>query len=439
MNEFLQQKNSLGGVSIMKAEQDTNTIVTKEIQKMKDIITINGTEIQVKEYKGKRVVTFSEIDTVHGRPDGTARKRFNDNKERFVEGEDFFKVTPDEFYGVIERPQNGQSIFEVVDSLECARGIDYHGYIFLTEEPETGLIKVGRTRHQVRKRMTGLNAGRTNVLSIYGEYECKDVLKAQKEICRQMEHHQKKGEWFSMPLEEAETIVKAVVAKVDKEFDPNARHKGGARVPITLLTESGYLMLVKSFTDDLAWTVQRQLVNTYFRATPDERRQAAEDTMRVLPKDYASALRALADKVEENQKLNETVEQQKQAIADFQPIKQYVDTILSSTRATTTTQVAADYDLTAIRLNRILHDEGVQRKVGGQWILYEKHMGKGYTKSRTIPITRSDGSDDSIVQTEWSQKGRLFIHELLTRRGIKANMDKARQDPLETIGSLPGA
>ena len=32
-----------------------------------------------------------------------------------------------------------------------------------------------------------------------------------------------------------------------------------------LLTESGYLMLVKSFTDELAWSVQRQLVNTYFR------------------------------------------------------------------------------------------------------------------------------------------------------------------------------
>ena len=32
-----------------------------------------------------------------------------------------------------------------------------------------------------------------------------------------------------------------------------------------LFTESGYLMLVKSFTDDLAWKVQRQLVNSYFR------------------------------------------------------------------------------------------------------------------------------------------------------------------------------
>lgn len=123
------------------------------------------------------------------------------------------------------------------------------------------------------------------------------------------------------------------------------------------------------------------------------------------------------------QKLETTVEFQRQAIADFQPIKQYVDTILSSTRSMTTTQIAADYDLTAYRLNKILHEEGVQRKVGGQWVLYQKYMGNGYTKSRTIKITRSDGREDSAVQTEWSQKGRLFIHEILSKRGIKAVMD----------------
>ena len=32
-----------------------------------------------------------------------------------------------------------------------------------------------------------------------------------------------------------------------------------------LITESGYLMLVKSLQDDLAWKVQRELVNNYFR------------------------------------------------------------------------------------------------------------------------------------------------------------------------------
>lgn len=128
----------------------------------------------------------------------------------------------------------------------------------------------------------------------------------------------------------------------------------------------------------------------------------------------------------ENATLTAENEVQRQAIADFQPIKQYVDAILSSPRSLTTTQIAADYDLTARKLNKILHEEGVQRYVNGQWILYQKHMGKGYTKSKTIQITRSDGQPDTVLNTEWTQKGRLMIHEILTARGIQAVMDRQK-------------
>ena len=121
---------------------------------MNELQKIGNHEISVKTYNGKRVVTFKDIDTVHERPEGTARKRFSDNRDRFIEGTDFFKISPSEF--------------------------------------------------------------RTTI----GDMD----LRQQNEI--------------------------------------------------TLISESGYLMLVKSFTDDLAWTVQRQLVDSYFRAnkpmTPEE-------------------------------------------------------------------------------------------------------------------------------------------------------------------------
>lgn len=64
---------------------------------MNELVNIMGVDIHPKEYKGRRVVTFKDIDAVHGRPDGTARKRFNDNKDHFIEGEDFYKITPSEF------------------------------------------------------------------------------------------------------------------------------------------------------------------------------------------------------------------------------------------------------------------------------------------------------------------------------------------------------
>ena len=114
------------------------------------------------------------------------------------------------------------------------------------------------------------------------------------------------------------------------------------------------------------------------------------------------------------------IEQQEQQIPEFQPVRDDVDEILSSTSTLTTTQVAADYDLSARALNQILHEAKIQRNVNGQWILYKSEMGKGYTKSETFTFTRNDGRLDSKIQTKWTQKGRLRIHEILTARGIGA-------------------
>ena len=115
-------------------------------------IVINQTALQIKEYAGKRVVTFKDIDAVHERPEGTASRNFRANRNHFIEGEDYYTVNqPDE------------------------------------------IRRFGFTRPQ-----------------------------------------------------------------------------GGVPANVILVTESGYLMLVKSFTDDLAWTVQRQLVNAYFKAKKEE-------------------------------------------------------------------------------------------------------------------------------------------------------------------------
>lgn len=112
---------------------------------MNNLIKINGQELSIKEYNNKRVVTLKEIDAVHGRPDGTAGRNFRNNREHFIEGEDYYRITPDEF----------------------------------------------------RRTIGDMDSRQSN--------------------------------------------------------------------DIILITESGYYMLVKSFTDELSWTVQRELVNCYFK------------------------------------------------------------------------------------------------------------------------------------------------------------------------------
>ena len=139
-----------------------------------------------------------------------------------------------------------------------------------------------------------------------------------------------------------------------------------------------------------------------------------------IPKTLPEALRAYATEVEEHEKTKAIVARQDQQIAEFKPVKDYVDKILSSKSTVTATQIAADYGISARKLNVILHEEDVQRSVGGQWILYQKHMHKGWTKSETFEFERSDGRMDSKINTKWTQKGRLAIHGILTARGIHA-------------------
>lgn len=115
---------------------------------------------------------------------------------------------------------------------------------------------------------------------------------------------------------------------------------------------------------------------------------------------------------EENQKLAIKIEKDKPKI-------DYIDEILKSKNTMTITQIAKDYDLSGRELNKILHNEKVQYKCGNQWLLYAKHIGKGYTKSNTFV----DNLGEARINTKWTQKGRLMIHELLTKLGYVAVMD----------------
>lgn len=201
-------------------------------------------------------------------------------------------------------------------------------------------------------------------------------------------------------------------------FLPNTyQDSTGRTLPCYLLTKKGCDMVANKMTGEKGVLFTAAYVTAFERM----REHLAAPT---LPKDYPSALRALADSAEQLLALAAENERQRQEIADFEPIRQYIDTILESPGTMATTQIAADYDMSARRLNRILHEEGIQRYVNGQWILYKEHMGKGYTKSKTFNFTHSDGRPDSKPATQWTQKGRLLIHEILTGRGITAVMDR---------------
>lgn len=114
-----------------------------------------------------------------------------------------------------------------------------------------------------------------------------------------------------------------------------------------------------------------------------------------------------------------------QRVQEYEPKVNYVDKILASKDAVNVTQIAKDYGLSGKKLNDLLHEAGVQYKMNGQWLLYGKHQGNGYTKSKTTEYTKSDGTTGVKLHTRWTQKGRLFIHEVLKTRGIYPLLDRS--------------
>lgn len=112
------------------------------------------------------------------------------------------------------------------------------------------------------------------------------------------------------------------------------------------------------------------------------------------------------------------LEMKSQIISELKPKADYTDTILQSKALVNINQIAKDYGMSARKMNQILADRGVQYKQGKQWLLYRKYHDKGYTSSETVNIVHTDGRPDVVMRTKWTQKGRLFIYELLKENNI---------------------
>ena len=167
---------------------------------------------------------------------------------------------------------------------------------------------------------------------------------------------------------------------------------------------------------------------------PNARKFKSWVTGEVLPSIRKHGAYLTPDKVEEvllnpdtiikiAQNLKEEQEKRRQLEIEnneLKPKANYCEQVLQSENAVVTTQIAKDYGMSPQALNSILHELGVQYKVDGQWVLYSKYQDKGYTKSCTV----IDRFGEPRMQTKWTQKGRLFIYQMLKTIGVLPNIER---------------
>ena len=112
----------------------------------------------------------------------------------------------------------------------------------------------------------------------------------------------------------------------------------------------------------------------------------------------------------------------------MQPKVSYYDIILQSKDVMAISLISKDYGMSAVALNKLLHEYGVQYKECDTWLLYAKYHNCGYTQSKTTEYTKKDNTKGSKVHTYWTQKGRLFIYDLLKQKGILPTIEKEKID-----------
>lgn len=207
---------------------------------------------------------------------------------------------------------------------------------------------------------------------------------------------------------------------VDAEDKGVANHDTlGGKQLMTIINESGlYSLILKSKMPD-AKKFKRWVTSEVLPTIRKHGGYLTEDKLQeaLLNPDV---LIQLATTLKEEQEKNAVLEQQ---VAEYEPKINYLDQILSSKDTVTVTQIAADYGMSPQEFNKLLNQLGVQRKVGGQWVLFKKHMNQGYTKSNTTEITLSDGRVKTVMNTKWTQKGRLFLYNLLLEEEYYPNID----------------
>ena len=198
-----------------------------------------------------------------------------------------------------------------------------------------------------------------------------------------------------------------------------------------LITEEGAMLLIMGFTGEKALSVKLKFISEFKRmkeyirtleANPIERILANSTNQLETARAITQMLEIEAKKQEvliaQNKQLTTTINFKDQQLAEAEPKVQYCDIVLNCKDVVPITYITKDYGKSAMWFNQFLKDKGIQYKSGDIWLLYQKYAELGLTKSKTTTFEDKNGNKHTKMHTNWTQKGRLFIYDLLKQDNI---------------------
>lgn len=202
---------------------------------------------------------------------------------------------------------------------------------------------------------------------------------------------------------------------------------GRDQTPI-LINESGLYALILSSKLPTAKRFKKWVTSEVIPSIRKHGMYATPETVEDIldnPDNMIKILTAYRDERRANEVLKQEVAVRDQQLLEMQPKVSYYDIVLQCEDLLRITSIAKDYGWSAEKMNKELHEKGIQYKTpDGQWLLYQKYAGQGYTATKTHVFTGSSGIERSKIHTYWTQKGRLFIYDLLKKDGILPEIEK---------------
>lgn len=208
---------------------------------------------------------------------------------------------------------------------------------------------------------------------------------------------------------------KAIIDHVDDEDKGVTKCDTlGGKQNLTIINESGLYSLILSSKLPTAKKFKRWVTNDVLPAIRKHGAYMTPKTIEEALLNPDTIIRLATDLKKERE--GRLIAEQR--VNELTPKASYYDKVLANKSLVTITAIAKDYGMSGQRMNALLHKLGVQYKQGKTWLLYAKYQKNGWTHSETVMITDRYGNEKAVLNTKWTQKGRLGLYELLKDNGI---------------------